>query len=207
MPDKKRVFGYARVSARTQNASRQVKALLDYGCSQRDIFIDKASGKDFSRPEYEKLKTLLCPEDELVVLDLDRLGRNYEQMGHEWNEITRTLGCDITVLNCPILSTKTNNGDSLDTRLIADIVFQLLSYVAERERLSIRERQQAGVECARAAGVQFGRPKIQKPAEFDVLYEKVLKRQMTSKAAMEEMGLKPNVYYGFVKKYREERGL
>ena len=203
----KRIYGYARVSSKSQNESRQVKALLDYGCSQRDIFIDKASGKDFSRPEYEKLKTLLCPEDELVVLDLDRLGRNYEQMRDEWNEITRTLGCDITVLNCPAVSTKTNNGSSLDTRLIADIIFQVISYFAERERLSIRERQQAGIECARAAGVRFGRPKIQKPDEFDVLYEKVLKRQITNKVAMEKMGLKTNAYYGFVKKYREERGL
>lgn len=207
MPDKKRLFGYGRISTRGQNEARQVKALLDYGCSERDVFIDKASGKDFSRPAYETMKSLLRQGDEVVILDLDRLGRNYEQMRDEWNEITGTLGCDITVLNCPIVSTKTNNGGSLDTRLIADIVFQLLSYVAERERISIRERQQAGIACAKSAGVQFGRPKIQKPAEFDVLYEKVLKRQMTNKAAMEEMGLKTNAYYGFVKKYREERGL
>lgn len=203
----KRKFGYARVSSKSQNEARQVKALLDYGCSQRDIFIDKASGKDFSRPEYEKLKTLLCPEDELVVLDLDRLGRNYEQMRDEWNEITRTLGCDITVLNCPILSTKTNNGDSLDTRLIADIVFQLLSYVAERERLSIRERQKEGIMAARAQGVQFGRPKIQKPAEFDELYRRVLKKQLTNKVAMKQLGLKENVYYNFAKKFKEEQGV
>lgn len=203
----KRIYGYARVSSKNQNESRQVKALLDYGCSQRDIFIDKASGKDFSRPEYEKLKTLLCPEDELVVLDLDRLGRNYEQMRDEWNEITRTLGCDITVLNCPAVSTKTNNGNSLDTRLIADIIFQVISYFAERERLSIRERQREGILCAKAAGVQFGRPKIQKPAEFDSLYQKVLKKQMTNKEAMNRMGLKTNVYYSFVKEFREEQGV
>ena len=203
----KRKFGYARVSSRNQNEGRQVKALLEYGCSQRDIFIDKASGKDFSRPEYEKLKTLLCPEDELVVLDLDRLGRNYEQMRDEWNEITGTLGCDITVLNCPLVSTKTNNGDSLDTKFIADIVFQLLSYFAERERLSIHERQKEGITAAKAAGTKFGRPKIQKPAEFDSLYQKVLKKQMTNKEAMNQLGLKTNVYYSFAKEFREKQGV
>ena len=203
----KRKFGYARVSSRNQNEGRQVKALLEYGCSQRDIFIDKASGKDFSRPEYEKMKSLLRRGDEVVILDLDRLGRNYEQMGHEWNEITGTLGCDMTVLNCPLVSTKTNNGDSLDTKFIADIVFQLLSYFAERERLSIHERQKEGIEHAKATGVQFGRPKIQKPTEFDSLYQKVLKKQMTNKEAMNQLGLKTNVYYSFVKEFREKQGV
>jgi len=207
MPNERRVYGYARVSSTTQNERRQVDALLAYGVRQRDIFTDKCSGRDFSRPEYLKMKSLLCEGDGVVILDLDRLGRTYDQMANEWNEITKTLKCDITILNCPILSTKGQGENSLDARLIADVTFSLLSYVSERERQSIKARQREGIETAKSQGVIFGRPRVEKPQGFDAAYEQVLLRNITSKQAMADLGLKPNTYYEFVKEYRKEHGL
>ena len=207
MPNERRKYGYARVSSTTQNERRQVDALLSYGVLQRDIFTDKASGRDFSRPEYLKMKSLLCEGDEVVILDLDRLGRTYDQMANEWSEITKTLKCDITILNCPILSTKGQGENSLDARLIADVTFSLLSYVATRERENIRERQREGVESAKKKGVKFGRPRIGKPQGFDAAYEQVLLRKITSRQAMTTLGLKPNTFYRFVEEYRREHSL
>lgn len=207
MPNENRIYGYCRVSSSSQNERRQIDALLAYGIQQRDIFIDKCSGRDFSRPEYLKMKSLLCEGDEVVILDLDRLGRTYDQMADEWNEITKTLKCDITILNCPILSTKGKGEHSLDARLIADVTFSLLSYVATRERQNIKERQRAGIDSAKRQGVRFGRPRTEKPQGFDTAYEQVLLRKITSRQAMSDLGLKPNVYYNFVRAYREEHGL
>lgn len=207
MPDEKRKYGYVRVSSTSQNERRQVDALLACGVKQRDIFTDKCSGRDFSRPEYLKMKSLLCEGDEVVILDLDRLGRNYDQMATEWRQITKELKCDITILNCPILSTKRQGENSLDARLIADVTFSLLSYVSARERQNIRERQQEGINSAKRRGVSFGRPRIEKPQGFDATYEQVLLKNITSRQAMTTLGLKPNTFYGFVKEYRREHGL
>ncbi len=207
MPNERRKYGYARVSSTTQNERRQIDALSAYGVQQRDIFTDKCSGRDFSRPEYLKMKSLLCEGDEVVILDLDRLGRTYDQMADEWNEITKTLKCDITILNCPILSTKGLGENSLDARLIADVTFSLLSYVAERERQSIRARQREGIEAARSQGITFGRPRVQKPLGFDAAYEQVLLRNITNKQAMANLNLRPSTYYSFVAAYRKEHGL
>ena len=148
MPTAKRVFGYCRVSSQGQNLDRQIDALKAAGVNERDIFTDKASGKDFRRQAYETMKSLLREGDELVIVDLDRLGRNYSQIAEEWQEITKTKGCDIVILNCPILSTKRSD-NSLDTRLIADIMFNLLAYIGEKERTAIRQRQREGIEAAK----------------------------------------------------------
>lgn len=209
-----RMFGYARVSSRSQNADRQKDALLLYGVPERDIYIDKASGKSFERPEYLNMKRQLHKGDTVVILDLDRLGRNYDEMAEEWKDITKTRECDIVVINYPLLSTldrsKNNTEDKgwdLDKRFIADMIFGLLSYVAERERKSIRERQREGIESAKRNGVVFGRPQIQIPDHFNCTYEKVLKRQITNREAMETLGLKNNTYYKFAQQYRKENGL
>lgn len=207
MPNEQRTYGYARVSSSGQNERRQIDALVAYGVQKRDIFIDKSSGKDFCRPEYAKMKSLLREGDEVVILDLDRLGRSYDKMAEEWRELTKSLKCDITILNCPILSTKGQGENSLDARLIADVTFQLLSYTAARERESIRQRQKEGIESAKGRGVSFGRPPILKPLGFDAAYEQVLLRKKTSVQAMSDLGLKPNVYYKFVAQYRKEHGL
>lgn len=202
----KRTFGYARVSSRSQNADRQKDALLQYGILERDIYIDKASGKSFDRPEYLAMKNQLHKGDVVVILDLDRLGRNYDEMAEEWKDITKNRECDIVIINYPLLSTLDKDGD-LDKRFIADMIFGLLSYVAERERESIKIRQREGIESAKKNGTVFGRPQIQRPDDFNCTYEKVLKRQITNREAMKILDLKTNTYYKFVREYRDENGL
>ncbi len=202
MNSENRVYGYCRVSSKSQNENRQVDAMLSYGVAKRDIFVDKASGKDFDRPQYEVMKSLLRPGDELVVLDLDRLGRNYNDMAREWQDITVNKGCSISVINFPLLSTSKQIDSSLDSRLIADIIFRLLSYCAERERLSTKERQREGIAAAQSRGTKFGRPKIARPDNFSEVYQRVKNREITNVKAMELLNLKSNVYYTFA---REER--
>ena len=200
----KRVFGYIRVSSRTQNEARQRDALLKYGVLERDIYVDKQSGKDFSRPAYQKMIQSLQPGDEIIIVDLDRLGRCYGQMAKEWYYITNDKNCDIRVLNCPLLNTA-QQGESLNNRFIANLTFQILSYVAEKEREAIRNRQREGIESAKANGVTFGRRKIPNPEKFDETYLRVLRSELTNKQAMSELGVKANTYYTFVKEYKESR--
>ncbi len=198
----KRRFGYIRVSSKTQNEARQRDALIKEGVLERDIFIDKQSGKDFSRPAYQQMIQSLQPGDEIVILDLDRLGRNYSEMAKEWNYITEDRECDIRVINYPLLNTAQEE-KTLDKRLIAKLTFEILSYVAEKEREEIKRRQREGIESAKAKGVKFGRSKIPKPDNFDEIYKRVLRREITNKKAMFLLGLKVNTYYAFVKEFTE----
>ncbi len=200
----KRKFGYIRVSSKTQNEARQRDALIKEGVLERDIFIDKQSGKDFSRPAYQKMIQSLQQGDEIIILDLDRLGRNYSEMAREWFYITNEIGCDIRVLNCPLLNTAQEE-KNLNNRLIANLTFQILSYVAEHEREDIKRRQKEGIESAKAKGVKFGRTKIPKPANFDEIHNRVLLGEITNKQAMSELGLKVNTYYAFVKELTVEK--
>ena len=198
----KRTFGYIRVSSQTQSEARQKDALTKEGVLPRDIFIDKQSGKDFSRPGYQRMIQSLQSGDEVVILDLDRLARNYSEMAKEWNHITNELNCDIRVINYPLLST-TQEEKSLDRRFIANLTFQILSYVAEKEKDAIRNRQKEGIESAKMRGVKFGRNKISRPDGFYETYQRVLSREITNRQAMEELGLKPNTYYSFVKELKK----
>ncbi len=200
----KRKFGYIRVSSKTQNEARQRDALIKEGVLERDIFIDKQSGKDFSRPAYQKMIQSLQQGDEIIILDLDRLGRNYSEMAREWFYITNEKGCDIRVLNCQLLNTAQEE-KNLNNRLIANLTFQILSYVAEHEREDIKRRQKEGIESAKAKGVKFGRTKIPKPANFDEIHNRVLLGEITNKQAMSELGLKVNTYYAFVKELTVEK--
>lgn len=200
----KRKFGYIRVSSKTQNEARQRDALLNEGVLERDIFIDKQSGKDFSRPAYQNMVQSLQQGDEVVILDLDRLGRNYSEMAKEWNYITEEKECDIKVINYPLLNTAQEE-KTLDRRFIAKLTFSILSYVAEKEREEIKRRQREGIESAKAKGVKFGRTKIPKPEEFDETYRKVLRREITNREAMRKLDLKPNTYYAFVKELTPEK--
>ena len=160
-----RVFGYARVSSRDQNLARQVDALTAFGIDERSLFCDKASGKDFLRPSYQKLVRRMRPGDVLVVKSIDRLGRSYEDIIEEWRRLTKERGVSIVVLDMPLLDTRKGCGD-LTGELIADIVLQLLSYVAQIERENIRQRQAEGIAAARERGVRFGRPPIERPAVY-----------------------------------------
>ena len=191
-----RIYGYARVSSKEQNEDRQIQALLDNGVEDRFIFVDKQSGKDFCRNQYQILKNALRENDLLVVKSIDRLGRNYNMIIDEWRDITKNIKADIRVLDMPILDTSKNK-ELLGT-VITDIVLGLLSYVAEQERTFINQRQREGIDIALSKGVKFGRPKIEKPHNFDDVVFRWKNKEIKTKEAMELLNLKPNTFYNFI---------
>lgn len=193
---KNKIFGYARVSSKEQNEERQLVAFKEYGIDERDIYIDKQSGKDFNRENYITLKHILRENDLLVIKSIDRLGRNYSQIIDEWQDITKNIKADIVVIDMPLLDTRKNK-DLLGT-FISDLVLQILSYVAEQERTFIKQRQKEGITNARNNGVKFGRPRIEKPQNFDIVVSKWKNKEIKSKEAMELLGLKPNTFYNMV---------
>jgi len=159
------VYGYIRVSSKEQHTDRQQIALLQYGISEKNLFSDRQSGKDFDRPQYKRLLRKLKPYDCIVVTSLDRLGRNYVEIQEQWNIITRKKKADIVVLDMPLLNTRKGH-NNLTGRFLADIVLQILSYVAETERHNIRTRQAEGIAAAKARGVKLGRPEKFLPDGF-----------------------------------------
>jgi len=188
-----RKYGYIRVSSKEQNPARQEDALLKTGVEKDYIFTDKMSGKDFDRPEYQLIKRLLKEDDVLFIKDLDRLGRNYRMIKEEWKEITLDIGADIVVLDMDLLDTrKFKNGME---ELISNIILELLSYMAEKERKKIRRRQREGIEKARKDGVHLGRPKIEVD-DFSYYYDQVYdKEEMTAVEAMEELDISKSTFY------------
>ena len=194
---KNKIFGYVRVSSKEQNEDRQLIAFKDFGIDERDIYIDKQSGKDFNREQYNILKHILRENDVLVIKSIDRLGRNYNMIIDEWKDITKNIKADIVVLDMPLLDTR-NNKDLLGTFII-DLILQILSYVAEQERTFIRQRQKEGIAAAKNNNVKFGRPKIEKPQNFDIVVNKWKNKEIKTKEAIEILGLKPNTFYNLVK--------
>ncbi len=193
-----KTYGYARVSTTKQNIERQKEALLKYGVNERDIIVDEMSGKDFNRDNYILLKEqLLRGGDILVITELDRFGRNYEEIKKEWKGLI-DRGINIVVLDMPIIST----GDKGDTtkKLIADIVFNLLAYMAEKEREKIKERQTQGIKIAKAEGKYKGRKKIE-CKDFEKVYLQWKEGEITAKKAMETLNLKANTFYRRAKEY------
>ena len=195
---KSKVFGYARVSSKEQNEERQLVAFKEFGIDERDIYIDKQSGKDFNREQYNILKNILRENDLLVIKSIDRLGRNYNMIVDEWKDIVKNIKADIVVIDMPLLDTR-NNKDLLGT-FISDLVLQILGYVAEQERSFIKQRQKEGISNAMNNGVRFGRPKIEKPHNFDDVVFKWKNKELKSKEAMEILGLKPNSFYNLLKR-------
>lgn len=193
-------FFYGRVSTKEQNADRQIKAAKDFGIDDRDIYIDKKSGKDFEREQYQILKGQLRDGDLLVILSIDRLGRNYDQIIAEWRDII-SLGCDIVVLDMPILDTRNTDG-GLTKRFISDLFLQILSYVSEQERENIRSRQRQGIELAKSQGKYKGRKPIAVD-NFEEIYTRWKSGEFTARKAMEMLGngIKPNTFYRRVKEY------
>lgn len=192
-----KIFGYARVSSKEQNEERQLNAFKEFGIDERDIYIDKQSGKDFNRDNYLVLKHILRENDLLVIKSIDRLGRNYNMIIEEWKDITQNIKADIVVIDMPLLDTR-NNKDLLGT-FISDLILQILSYVAEQERTFIKQRQKEGIENALNKGVKFGRPKIEKPSNFDNVISQWKKKEIKSKDAMIMLNLKPNTFYNLLK--------
>lgn len=195
-----RIFGYARVSSKDQNEERQLKAFKDYGIDDRDIYIDKKSGKDFEREQYQLIKNILREDDLLVIQSIDRLGRNYEMIVNEWKDITKNIKADIVVLDMPLLDTRQKK-DLLGT-FINDLILGLLSYVAQTEREKIKTRQRQGIDIALSNGVKFGRPKIDKPDNFDEVINDWKNKKITAREAMTLLNLKPNTFYNMVKEYK-----
>jgi DNA invertase Pin-like site-specific DNA recombinase len=194
-----RRFGYIRVSSKDQNEGRQLASMNDLEIDDRDIFIDKQSGSNFHREQYQLLKRILRQGDILYIHSLDRFGRNKEDILNEWNDITKNIQADIVVLDMPLLDT-TQYKDSLGT-FIADLVLQILSWMAEEERTRIRKRQREGIDNALQLGVAFGRPKVQLPQNFNEVYSCWRAGEMTAVQAMRKLHLKKTTFYKFVKKY------
>lgn len=193
-----KIFGYIRVSSKDQNIDRQLVSFKEYGIDERDIYIDKQSGKDFNREQYNTLKHILRENDLLVIKSIDRLGRNYDMIIDEWKDITKNIKADIVVIDMPLLDTRKNK-DLLGT-FISDLVLQILSYVAAQERSFIKQRQKEGIDNAKKNNVKFGRPRIEKPQNFDIVVSKWKNKEIKSKEAMELLGLKPNTFYNLLKK-------
>ena len=189
---------YARVSSIDQNEGRQIEALKAAGIDERFIFIDKASGKDFNRAEYQVLIRALREGDTLIIKSIDRLGRNYNEITEQWRIITKEIKAYIKVLDLPLLDTTAGNKDLTGT-FIADIVLQILSYVAETERLSIKQRQAEGIKLAKENGRQLGRPPAQFPPKFGELYKSWKRGEITATKAMAQLNLKRTTFYKLVK--------
>lgn len=181
------VYGYIRVSSVDQNEDRQIVALRGRGIPERNIFMDKQSGKDFDRPQYKRMVKKLKPGDLLCVLSIDRLGRNYEEIQDQWRKLTKEIGADISVIDMPLLDTR--NGKDLMGTFIADLVLQILSFVAQNERENIRKRQAQGIAAAKARGVRFGRPPRPLPENYHSAYQRWKAGKITGTAAAKECGM------------------
>lgn len=198
-----RQFFYIRVSSRDQSVERQIASAKELGISEEYIFIEKASGKDFKRPEYQLMKRMFRSGDILYLHSLDRLGRNKQMILDEWRELTQDKKIDIAVLDMPLLNTSNyKHLEGIET-LISDIILQLLSYMAEDERKRINIRQREGVEAARRNGVKFGRRKVELPDSFPSIYNDWKANKITAVNAMDQLGMKRNTFYRRVKEYEE----
>ena len=187
------IFGYVRVSTREQNIDRQLASIRDMGVPEKNIFIDYMSGKDFNRPKYKKLIRRMERGSLLYIHSIDRLGRNYKEIIEEWRRITKQKGVDVVVLDMPLLDTR--RGKDLMGTFLADIVLQVLSFVAENERSAIRQRQAEGIREAMKRGVRFGRPRKPVPAGAAEQYRKWKQGEITLKEAAKACGMPMTTFY------------
>ena len=187
-----KIFGYMRVSTREQNEERQRIALLEHGVPKDRIYMDKQSGKDFERPQYRRLLKNLDKNSVLFVKSIDRLGRNYTDLNEQWRIITKEKGADIVVIDMPILDTRQDK--NLLGTFISDIVLALLSYVAENERVNIRQRQAEGIAAAKARGVKFGRPEVLVPDNFAEIHKRWRRKEISIKEAARACNLAESMF-------------
>ena len=193
------IYGYIRVSSRDQNEDRQLIALKEVGVTEKNIYLDKQSGKDFNRPQYKKLLRKLKKDDLLYIKSIDRLGRNYEEILQQWRILTKEKGIDIVVLDMPLLDTR--RGKDLMGTFLSDIVLQVLSFVAENERTNIRQRQAEGIAAAKAKGVKFGRPPLPLPENFYEVHKAWRAKKITLKQAAEACNMPVGTFYGKARKF------
>lgn len=196
------IYGYVRVSTREQHTDRQVVALRDFGVNEKNMYMDKQSGKNFDRPQYRKLIKRIRSGDTFVIKSIDRLGRNYQEIIEQWRIITKEKKANIVVLDMPLLDTR--QGRDLTGTLIADIVLQLLSYVAETERLFIRQRQSEGIAAAKEKGVRFGPKPLERSAAYYSCFEEYIQGKMSSRKTGEIIGIAHSTFLRWVKYDREK---
>lgn len=194
------IYGYVRVSSRDQNADRQLLALSAVPVSPENIFVDKKSGKNFDRPQYQKLMKRLKAGDLLYILSIDRLGRNYEEIQNQWRVLTKEMGVDICVIDMPLLDTR--KGKDLMGTFIADLVLQILSFVAQNEREYIRKRQAEGILAAKARGVRFGRPTKPLPENFKKLVSDWEKKTISLEEVLQKCNMSEATFYRRLREYR-----
>lgn len=199
--ERQKIYGYLRCSSRDQNEDRQVIALKEMGVPQKRIYMDKQSGKDFDRPQYKRLLQKLDHNSVLFVKSIDRLGRNYADLNEQWRIITKEKGADIVVIDMPILDTRRDK--NLLGTFISDIVLALLSYVAENERISIRQRQAEGIAAAKAKGVKFGRPSVPLPDNFCKVYEQWKDKKLTLRQAAKACNLAASTFFDKAKAFEK----
>ncbi|MDD7739576.1 MAG: recombinase family protein [Fusicatenibacter sp.] len=186
-------YGYIRVSSRDQNEDRQLIALRELQIAEKNIYLDKQSGKDFNRPQYQRLMRKLKKDDLLYIKSIDRLGRNYSEILEQWRILTKEKGIDIVVLDMPLLDTR--RGKDLMGTFLSDIVLQVLSFVAENERSNIRQRQAEGIAAAKARGIRFGRPKIPVPDDFEQIVASWERKEIPTKEAIGRCGMSASTFY------------
>lgn len=192
------IYGYIRVSTREQNEDRQMIAMRRFGVPDKNLFTDKQSGKDFDRPSYRRLMRRLKQDDTLVIKSIDRLGRDYDEILEQWRHITKEKRAAIVVLDMPLLDTR--QGRDLTGTLIADIVLQLLSYVAQTEREFLRQRQAEGIAAAKARGVIFGRQPISKPENYETVRAEWQRGQLSARGAARLLGVDHHTFQRWVTK-------
>ena len=197
-----KTYGYIRVSSQDQNEARQHIAMSQYQIPKKQLFIDKQSGKDFERPAYRRMVRKFRPGDLLYILSIDRLGRNYEEIQKEWRILTKDIGIDICVIDMPLLDTR--QGRDLMGTFIADLVLQILSFVAQSERENIHKRQAEGIAAAKSRGVKFGRPERPLPPEFRELHLAWRDKKMTLRQAAEACGMPVGTFYSKARKIEEQ---
>ena len=196
-------YGYIRVSAKDQNIERQCAALEPFNLPEKQIFIDKESGKDFKRPSYQRMLKRVKKGDLIIVKSIDRLGRNYTEILEQWRTITKVIGADITVIDMPLLDTTKTPGGGLEGIFIADLVLQILTYVAETERSYIKQRQAEGIAAAKAKGVHFGKERQEMPEGFESLYNEWIIGKTTLRRAAKRLGISHTTFY---RRCKEKQG-
>lgn len=191
-------YGYIRVSSKDQCEDRQWLALKQFDIPRKNIYVDKVSGKNFDRPQYNRLVEKLKKGDVLIVLSIDRLGRNYDEIQNQWRIITKVKQVDIVVLDMPLLDTRKKGDQDLTGTFIADMVLQILAYVAQIERENIKQRQKEGIYAAKSRGVIFGRPRKDVPQNFKEIKNQWLQNQITSRQAAKALGIAQSTFLRWV---------
>ena len=197
-------YSYIRVSSAEQNEDRQLDAMRRSDVPEKNIYIDKQSGKDFNRPQYQKLLKKLKAGDLVYIQSIDRLGRNYQEIQDQWRVLTKEIGVDICVLEMTLLDTR--HGKDLMGTFIADLVLQILSFVAQNERENIRKRQEQGIAAAKARGVKFGRPTLEPPEDFAQVVEAWEQKDLSFSRALAACGMSQATFYRRLKEHRVAQG-